>query len=190
MIAIITAVLYIFNPFIIKWYHSFRTGRSQLVRVNLARSCFLTTNTGAPRDASVLHYCTHSTQTTAHPQPLETSLSNLQVTLQSSVYCSPIATLTHNSPGESIHRTMHWQIPWTNQKNHRNEMIFDPKSVCAYLPVVISSWSNHWTSRVILVLGYSHWQQTQLKCTCPNYALPGPKVSVSTFSGDSEHWNI
>ena len=37
------------NPFIIKWYHSFLTDRSQLVRVNRPHSLSLATNTGVPQ---------------------------------------------------------------------------------------------------------------------------------------------
>ena len=37
------------NAFTIKWYHSFLTGRSQLVRVNRTHSLSLTTNAGAPQ---------------------------------------------------------------------------------------------------------------------------------------------
>ena len=37
------------NAFTIKWYHSFMTGISQLVRVNRTHSLSLTTNPGAPQ---------------------------------------------------------------------------------------------------------------------------------------------
>ena len=37
------------NPFIIKWFCSFLTNRSQLVRVNQTHSFFITANTGASK---------------------------------------------------------------------------------------------------------------------------------------------
>ena len=90
----------------ITWYHSFLTGRSQLVRVNWAHSLSLTTNTGASQGCVSSPLLCNSTQTTVHPQPLEASLSNLQTTLQSPASCLPIATLTGTSP--------RWVERWTD----------------------------------------------------------------------------
>ena len=44
----------------------------------------------------------------------------------------------------------------------------------------ISLWRTtcRWLSVITWVLGYSHWQQTQLECTCWSCVLPGPEEST------------
>ena len=78
------------NPFIIKWYHSFLTGRSELVPFNGTHSLSLTTNMGAPRDASVLHYTLYTKDST----PI--TFGNF-IDKFADDYCLPIATLTRTS---------------------------------------------------------------------------------------------
>ena len=124
------------NPVIIKWYHSFLTGgRSQLVKVNWTHSLSLTTNTDTPRDASVLLYFTYCSQT-VHPQLLETSLSNLQTT-------AIFSLLFAHGDIDTYFSEVNWFTEWCTDNfleldTKISEMIFDPKSVCTHLSVVIS----------------------------------------------------
>ena len=55
------------NPFIIKWFCSFLTNRSQLVRVNQTHSLSIATNTGVPQGCvrSPLLYTFHTNNCTA-----------------------------------------------------------------------------------------------------------------------------
>ena len=88
-----------------------------------------------PRDASVIHYFTHSTQTTVYPQPLETSLSSFQTTLQSSAHCDSDTYFSE------VNRFTEWcahNFPELNTQKTK-EMIFDPILIFAHLPVVISN---------------------------------------------------
>ena len=88
-------------PFIMKWYHYCLTGRSQLVRVNQNHSLFDHKHRCSPEMCQF----THSMQMTVHPQPLETSLSNLQTTAILSLLFAHSTTDTYFS---KVNRFTEW----------------------------------------------------------------------------------
>ena len=96
-----------------------------------------------PRDASMFHYFTHSVRTNVHPQPLETSLSNLQtITILSQLFA-------HNDFDTYFSEVNRFTEQCTDNilelnTNQTKETIFDPKSICALAGGY--QWSKHWTS--------------------------------------------
>ena len=131
------------SPFIIKWYHSFLTGGSQLVRVNEPISSLWPQTRVAPRDASVFHYFTHSTQTTTHA----TSGNFIAKFADDSAFMSLL--FTHRGIDTYFSEVNRYTEQCTDNilelnTNQTKETIFDPKSICALAGGY--QWSKHWTS--------------------------------------------
>ena len=128
------------NPFIFKWYHYFPTGRSQLVGVIQTHSHSLTTNTGAPQGcvSSPLLYTLYINDCTS------TTSENFIVKFADD---SSIVSLlfAHSNIDMYFFKVNHFTEWCTDNFLELNTpkiflflKIFDPKSVCAHLPVVIS----------------------------------------------------
>ena len=176
------------NPFIFKWYHYFPTGRSQLVGVIQTHSHSLTTNTGAPQGcvSSPLLYTLYINDCTS------TTSENFIVKFADD---SSIVSLlfAHSNIDMYFFKVNHFTEWCTDNFLELNTpKIFLLKKrylipnqfacTCQWLSVIKPSNKLGHTSIWVFTLTANSAGVYMLKL-----CVPGPR-SISTFSGDSEHW--
>ncbi len=126
------------NPFIIKWFYSFLTNRSQQVRVNRTLSESTIINTGAPQgcvSSPVLFtlYTNECTCSTVNNYMIKFSDDTAILGLISGT--SDVTTYKHE-----VQNFVQWCDKHFLSINTKKtvEMMFDPKSIGDHLPVVIN----------------------------------------------------
>lgn len=125
------------NPFIIKWYHSFLTNRTQHVRVNSTVSEPLTISTGAPQGSvsSPVLFTLYTNEITSHTEN--------QYIVKFSDDTAILGLMLTNFDAQVYKSTIQNFVQWCD-KHHlilntkkTEEMVFDPKSLGDHSPVVI-----------------------------------------------------